>query len=127
MSSITPAHLPNQISKGCQLNSQKHTSRMWIVYFFVTEWPPFACKLYLSGHQSHANCTRVDASRIQISGDFIHVACYWRLSGYNLHATGGHSATNYMGRQSHPKFACASGQLRAKPPVFCKHAARTSI
>jgi hypothetical protein len=33
---------------------------------------------------------------MQISVDFIHVACDWRPRGYNLHATGGHSGTNYM-------------------------------
>ncbi len=44
----------------------------------------------------HANCTRVAASRMQISVDCIHVACNWRPRGYNLHATGGHSDTIYM-------------------------------
>jgi hypothetical protein len=72
------------------------------------------------------------ASRMQILVDFIHVACNWRPCGYNLHATGGHSGTIYMrlaaprvqftvyatGRQLHANFSCASGQLRAKPPVF---------
>jgi hypothetical protein len=33
---------------------------------------------------------------MQISVDFIQVACDWRPSGYNLPATGGHSGTNYM-------------------------------
>jgi hypothetical protein len=33
---------------------------------------------------------------MQISVDFIHVACDWRPRGYNLHVTGGHSGTNYM-------------------------------
>ncbi len=33
---------------------------------------------------------------MQISVDFIHVACDWRPRGYNLHATGGHSGTLYM-------------------------------
>ncbi len=36
------------------------------------------------------------ASRMQISFDFIHVACDWRPRGYNLHGTGGHSGTIYM-------------------------------
>jgi hypothetical protein len=51
------------------------------------EWLPVACKLY-----------RVAASRMQISADFIHVACDWRPRGYNLHvtATGGRSGTIYM-------------------------------
>jgi hypothetical protein len=51
---------------------------------------------YLSGCQLHENCTRVAASRMQISADFIHVACYWRPRRYNLHSTGGHSVTIYM-------------------------------
>jgi hypothetical protein len=67
---------------------------------------------------AHANCTRVAASRMQISVDFIHVACDWQPRKYNFYATGG---------QLHANFACASSQLRAKPPVFCKHAARTII
>jgi hypothetical protein len=33
---------------------------------------------------------------MQISVDFIHVACDWRPRGYNLHATGGHSGTICM-------------------------------
>jgi hypothetical protein len=41
--------------------------------------------MYLSDRQSHANCTRVTASRKQISAN---------LS--MLHATGSHSGTNYM-------------------------------
>jgi hypothetical protein len=36
------------------------------------------------------------ASRMQISADFIYVACNWRPREYNLHATGGHSGTIYM-------------------------------
>jgi hypothetical protein len=39
---------------------------------------------------------RVVTSCMQISIDFIHVACNWQPRGYNLHATGGHSGTNYM-------------------------------
>jgi hypothetical protein len=79
-----------------------HTSCL-LVSCLVTEWPPVACKLYPIGRQSHANCTRVAASLMQISADFIHVACKWQPRGYNLHATGGHlcatgghSGTIYM-------------------------------
>ncbi len=102
----------------------------------VTEWPPVACKLYLSGRQSHANCIWVAASRMQIVHAWppvtckfysccmwLHVAAMqvqfaydWRPLGYNLYVTG---------RQSHANFVCASGQYSAKSPVFCKHAART--
>jgi hypothetical protein len=62
----------------------------------VPERPPVACKLCPSGRQSHANCTRVAASRMQISVNFIHVACDCRPSGYNLHGTSGNTGTNYM-------------------------------
>ncbi len=60
----------------------------------------------------------VAARRMQISIDFIHVACDWRPFGYKLYVTD---------RQFHANFACAGGQYSAKPPVFCKHAARTII
>ena len=52
-----------------------YTTLGLIVSCLVTEWPPVACKLYPSGRQLHANCNRVAASRMQISADFIHVAC----------------------------------------------------
>jgi hypothetical protein len=39
-------------------------------------------KLYLNGRQSHANCTHVAASCMQISVNF-----------FMLHATGGHTGT----------------------------------
>jgi hypothetical protein len=51
----------------------------------VTEWPPVACKLYC-----------VAASRMQISMDFIHVACDWLPLGYNLHVMASHLGTIYM-------------------------------
>jgi hypothetical protein len=35
-------------------------------------------------------------SRMQISADFIHVACDWRPREYNLLATCGHSGKIYM-------------------------------
>ncbi len=56
-------------------------------------------------------CMRLAATRVQFIWD------WWPLV-YNLYATG---------RQLHANFSCASGQLRAKPPVFFKHAARTII
>jgi hypothetical protein len=62
----------------------------------MCDWRPVAYNLYLSGRQSHANCTRVDASRMQIPVDFIHVACDWRPRGYNLHGAGGHPDTICM-------------------------------
>ncbi len=42
-------------------------------------------KVYPSGHQSHANCTQVAASRMQIP-----------VILFLLHATGGHSGTICM-------------------------------
>jgi hypothetical protein len=68
----------------------------------VTEWPLVAFKLYPSGRQSHANCTPV--AEMQISIDFIHVACDWRPLGYNLFATR---------CQSHINFVCTSSQFFA--------------
>jgi hypothetical protein len=98
-------------------------------------YTPLAC-LSLS-------CNRVAASRMQIVLAWLPVACKFRPFLFMLHATGGHAGTIFIrlaatqvqiicdwgplgynsyvtGRQSH---ACAIGQLRAKPPVFCKQAA----
>ncbi len=153
LSSIVPAHFPNQISKGLQLNSQKHgqgcglmlkniimmgflhTSCLLVSCLvscnrvaasriqIVSKWLPVACKLYPHGRQLHANfcpfyscCMRLAATRAQF-------ACDWRPLGYNLYATGRQSHTQYT--VAH--FACTSGQLCAKPPVFCKHTVRTII
>jgi hypothetical protein len=55
-----------------------------------------ASRKTIVGRQSHTNCTCEAASCMQISVNFIHVACNWRPRGYNLHATDGHSGTNYM-------------------------------
>jgi hypothetical protein len=66
-------------------------------------------------------------------------ACDWRPPWDNLHATGGHPGTICMrlaatlknliatGSLSDDNFACANGQYSAKPPVFCKPAARSFI
>jgi hypothetical protein len=102
-----------------------------------------AFKLYPSGCQLHANCTRVAASRRQIPIDFFHFACDWRPQGYNLHATGSHSGTicmrlaatrvqfvcdwpplaynlNVTGRQSHAIFACDWRTVACKAASFLK-------
>jgi hypothetical protein len=81
LSSIVPAHFPNQIFKGRQLKGEKHGQEYNydVKMAFDTPLVCLSLVLYPSGRQSHAN------------------------------------------------FACAGGQLRAKPPVFCKHAARTII
>ncbi len=51
------------------------------------------------------------ASRLQISADFIHVACNFRPCGYNLHATGGQSGQIYM------RLAASSMQIVPTWPV----------
>ncbi len=124
--------------RGCGLANAKqynnvvktaflHTSCL-LVSCLEAEWPPVhancnwvaaSClQIVLCGRQSHANfhgfyscCMRLAATRIQF-------ACDGQPLGYNLYATG---------RQSHENFACACGQLHAKPPVFCRYAARTII
>ncbi len=103
--------------------------------------------LHATGSQSHINCTREPASRMQIvptwppvpcnlnkishagticmrlAATGVQFACNWPPLGYNLHATG-HSGTIYMQLAN---FSCNSGPLRAKPLVFCKHAARKNF
>ncbi len=153
---------------------------------FACDWRPVAYKLYPSGRQSHINCTRVAASRMQIVPAWPPVACniikspeicmglaatrvqfacdwaatrqetsrqevckrpslhhnciflalasphprpcFWLFSWRPLDIWFG-KCTAYYEWQSHAEanFARASSLLRAKPPVFCKHAARTII
>jgi hypothetical protein len=65
---------------------------------------PVAYRLFPSGRQLHANCTRVAPSSMQhekksmeicmrLAATWVQFACDWRPLSYNLHATGGHSAT----------------------------------
>ncbi len=57
------------------------------------------------------------ASRWQIPVDFIHVACDWRSSGYNLPLTGGHSGTICMrlaARRVHFLLALAASTLQTR-------------
>jgi hypothetical protein len=89
-------------------------SRMQI----VPEWTPVACKLYPRVRQLNANFSQFYSCCMQLTAKQIQFSFDWQPVGYNLYATG---------RRSHANFACASGQLRAKPPVFCKHAVRTII
>jgi len=56
-----------------------------LVSCLVPEWPPIAYKLYLSGLQSHANCTAWPP-----------VACKFRPILFMLHATSCHAGTIYM-------------------------------
>ncbi len=101
---------------------------------FCTPLVCLSLVLYPSGRQSHANCTSMAARPILfmlhatgghagtifmlLAATRVQFICDWRPLVYNLYATG---------RQLHENFACAGGQLRTKPPVFCKHAARTII
>jgi hypothetical protein len=78
------------------MERQPFTHHLSVCLLSCNRDPPVACKLYPHGRQSHANCTRMAASRMQISANFIHVSCDWRPRGYNLHATGGHLGTIYM-------------------------------
>jgi hypothetical protein len=55
---------------------------------FAYDWPPVACKLYPSGRQSHANCTSVAPSRMQIIPAWPPVACNMNKIGMRLAATG---------------------------------------
>jgi hypothetical protein len=67
------------------------------VNYFFTLWQPVACKLYLSGSQSQANSRRFYSSCMQLLATWVQFACDWRPVASNFHA---------------------SGQYRAKPPVF---------
>ncbi len=65
LSSIVPAHFPNQISKGRQLKSQKHGRgcglKNYNYYVKMAFYTPLVCLslvLYPSGRQLHANCQR---------------------------------------------------------------------
>ncbi len=78
-----------------------------------------------SGSQSHANCTRVSVIRRFFRRFF---SCYmitsdWQPNRNNLNVTGSQTAKQQCmaGRQSHAKFACASGLYNAKRPVLQAH------
>ncbi len=138
LSSIVPAHFPNQISKSRELNIQKHDGGcglantlkkiLWcnagflhtpclLVSCLVPEWPPIAYKLYLSGLQSHANCTAWPP-----------VACKFRPILFMLHATGGHASTICMRlAATRVQFICDWPSVACKlcvrlRPVACKAA-----
>ncbi len=76
------------------------------------------------------SCNRAAASHMQIVSTWPPVSCK-----FTSIATGGHPGTICMQLAvtraqiicNWPPVACTSSQLRAKPPVFCKHAARTII
>ncbi len=52
--------------------------------------------LHATGSQSHINCTRVAANRMQIVPVWPPVTCNINKVGRNLHATGGHAGTICM-------------------------------
>ncbi len=98
------------------------------MYFVVHRRGPAQTKRSARDVEQMENlASGVAASRMQIVPAWPLVACEFPSILYMLLAIGGHSGTIATGRQSHSKFACASGKLHAKPPVFCKHAARTII
>jgi hypothetical protein len=82
----------------------------------LSAWQPVAGKLPLNLFILHATGGHAGTIFMQLATTQVQFACDWRPLSYNLNATD---------RQSHAIFACASGQLRANPPVFCKQAART--
>ncbi len=115
MSSIVPAHFPNQISVPSAEKAEACIENVGLPmlkkYNYDVRWPfthlLSACLL---------SCNRVAASRMQIVPEwlpvacklyprgcqshanfrwFIHVACDWWPCEHNLHA-GGHLGTNYM-------------------------------
>ncbi len=105
-------------------------------------WRPVANKLYQGGCQSHSNCTRVAASRMQIVTSwppaagkfpsfFIYFECDWWPCRYNFHATGATRVQfvwplgcnlNATGPQSHAIFACDWRPVACKAASFRKHA-----
>jgi hypothetical protein len=93
MSSIEPAHFPNQINKGRQLNSQKHGRGCGLVnakkYHYDVKmafYPPLVC-LFLS-------CNRVSTSRRQIVPEWPPVTCKLYPCGH--HANFGRFYSCYM-------------------------------
>ena len=103
LSSIAPAHFPNQISKGRQLNSQKHgrgcglaNDKKFNYDVKMAFYTPLVCLslvLYPSGRQWHANRPKF--------------ACDWRPLSYNLHETG---ATPLQDKRQADK-RCVKGRL----------------
>ncbi len=147
MSSIEPAHFPNQINKGRQLNSQKHGRGCGLVnakkyhYDVKTAFYPPLVYLFLSYNWVSTSRRQivpewppvtcklypcVAASCMQISADFIHVTCDWRPRCYNLHLTyllgllGGWSPLVPLG----PLWRCSCSVL---PPPFASRQSRKSV
>jgi hypothetical protein len=84
----------------------------------VPAWPPVACIVLPILFMLHATGGHVGTICMLLATTGVQFICDWWPLRYNLYLTG---------HQSHANFACAGCQLHAKPPVFCKHAARTVI
>ncbi len=106
LSSIVPAHFPNQISKGSQLKSQKHgwgcglsKAKKYNYDVKTAFYTPLVCLslvLSPSGRQSQANCIRVATSRVQIVPAWPPVACKFRPILFMFLATGSQAGTICM-------------------------------
>jgi hypothetical protein len=107
---------------------------------FACDWRRVAYNLYPIGCQSHANCTLVAASHMQIVSTWPPVTFNMNTINWSPHPrhmlpTIQLTALRYLvwkmclyyGWHSHMKenFARVSGQLCSNPPVFCNQAART--
>ncbi len=104
----------------------------------VPVWPPVACNMNKNGRNLHA--TGGHAGAICVKGHIYIIINFFSISmstSSTMLLTIQLTALGYLvwkmswyyGWQSHTEanFAHASGQLRAKPPVFCKHASRTIL
>ncbi len=109
-------------------------------------WRPHGYNLHATGGHSVTICMRLGATRLQdkrqadkrcVKGRIyiiiiiflhwqVHIldACFGLFSWRHLDIWFGKCTGTYYGWHSHTEanFARASGQLRAKPPVFCKQA-----
>ncbi len=82
LSSIVPAHFPNQIKKGPSVEYSEAWPRMWTFTHLLS-----ACLL---------SCNRVAACRMQIVAAWPPVACKFRPILFMFHATGGHAGIIFM-------------------------------
>jgi hypothetical protein len=115
-----PVKTLSRILKLRFANLYFYQPKLWkICQIFMDVWQNQVPGLSITAESQTQSCWRLwreEAHRHQ--GSSLSFWCDWRLLEYKLYATG---------RQSQANFACGSGQLRAKPLVFCKHAARTII
>jgi hypothetical protein len=93
-------------------------------------WPLVARKISMQLAASRTLfLSHLAASRIQIFPGWPPASRKFPPIVLLLYSTGGHPGTICMRLAADDRniFACASGHYLAKPPVFCKHAARTTI